>query len=333
MTHASHYDDRRSHQRKRGESRLSSQKHSITFLSRDSQQAFWIVARVIQRPDREVLVLLSQGSTNTLKIESIIRGHVIGDHICVRDGTYIGVYEQSHTLCRMKGDSDRYSLGVRREQTIATNIDTIVIVASVSQPHFQPGFLDRYLLLSEYCQIPAVIVLTKSDLALIPHDLLAPYRDILKLPIFITSSDDPDSLSSLRSYLSDKVSVFVGKSGVGKSTLTNCLLGREVATEGEVSRIDQQGRHTTTGSSLYSLPDGGYIIDTPGIRSLDFLELKHSEIRLYMSDIAKIGLSCHYRSCLHQGEDGCAIQDAIKTGLLSKARYESYIRLLNEAKK
>lgn len=187
--------------------------HQIDFLMRgESHSAHWIVARVAQRPDREILTLLALDSLESIKIDSLVRGHVIGDHICVQDGSYAGVYERAHTLSRMKGDSDRYSLGVRREQIVATNIDTIVIVASLSQPHFQPGFLDRYLLLAEYCQIPVVIALTKADLSSIPYDLLAPYRDALGLSIFVTRSDDPSSLLPLRSYLSDKVSVLVGKS-------------------------------------------------------------------------------------------------------------------------
>lgn len=140
----------------------------------------------------------------------------------------------------MKGDNDRLSLGVRREQVIAANIDVIVVVASVVDPHFQPGFLDRYLLLAEYCQIPVIIALTKTDMGAIPHDLLRAYEKDLSIQVFLTAKGVADSLLPLQSYLSDKVAVLVGKSGVGKSTLTNSLLGSQVALEGSVSRVDHQ---------------------------------------------------------------------------------------------
>ena len=225
----------------------------------------------------------------------------------------------------------------RRKLTLAANIDQVVIVASVTQPEFNYGFMDRFLLAANLNNLPFVLVLTKMDL--LPNgeaDLTDDIRDFMSIvdKVIPVSVKTGQGLERLREELAGKSSVFSGQSGVGKSTLVNALVPEAELETGEVRERDGKGRHTTTSSSLFDFPGGGYVIDTPGIRSIG---LTNGEDDMDGETLAKIFpgffdgdlFTCKYSNCKHLKEPGCSVREAVESGKLSRARYASYLRILN----
>lgn len=271
----------------------------------------------------------------------------VGDHVLLGqvnedEDSGEGVGSQKYCVVRvlprkseLKRPGPRDSF--RRKLTLAANIDQVVIVASVTQPEFNYGFMDRFLLAANLNNLPFVLVLTKMDL--LPNgeaDLTDDIRDFMSIvdKVIPVSVKSGVGLERLREELLGKSSVFSGQSGVGKSTLVNALVpGAELET-GAVRERDGKGRHTTTSSSLFDFPGGGYVIDTPGIRSIG---LANGEDDMDGETLAKIFpgffegdlFTCKYSNCKHLKEPGCSVREAVESGKLSRARYASYLRILN----
>ena len=223
-----------------------------------------------------------------------------------------------------------------KQQTLAANIDQVVIVASVTQPDFNYGFMDRFLLAANLNDLPFVLVLTKMDL--LPNgdaDLSSDIRDFLKIvdKVIPVSVKSGEGLDVLRSELVGKSSVFSGMSGVGKSTLINELVPDAELRTGDVRERDGKGRHTTTSSSLFDFPGGGYVIDTPGIRSIGLMDLEPETLaKIFPGFFEGDHFTCKFSNCKHLKEPGCAVRAAVESGKLSEARYASYVRILNSGK-
>ena len=223
-----------------------------------------------------------------------------------------------------------------KQQTLAANIDQVVIVASVTQPDFNYGFMDRFLLASNLNDLPFVLVLTKMDL--LPNgeaDLSSDIRDFMKIvdKVIPVSVKSGDGLDVLRNELLGKSSVFSGMSGVGKSTLINELVPDADLRTGDVRERDGKGRHTTTSSSLFDFPGGGYVIDTPGIRSIGLMDLEPETLaKIFPGFFESDHFTCKFSNCKHLKEPGCAVRAAVESGKISEARYASYLRILNSGK-
>ena len=223
-----------------------------------------------------------------------------------------------------------------KQQTLAANIDQVVIVASVTQPEFNYGFMDRFLLAANLNDLPFVLVLTKMDL--LPNgeaDLSSDIRDFLKIvdKVIPVSVKTGDGLDVLRNELLGKSSVFSGMSGVGKSTLINTLVPDAELRTGDVRERDGKGRHTTTSSSLFDFPGGGYVIDTPGIRSIGLMDMEPETLaKIFPGFFEDDRFMCRFSNCKHLKEPGCAVREAVESGKISAARYASYVRILNSGK-
>ena len=223
-----------------------------------------------------------------------------------------------------------------KQQTLAANIDQVVIVASVTQPEFNYGFMDRFLLAANLNDLPFVLVLTKMDL--LPNgeaDLSNDIRDFMKIvdKVIPVSVMNGDGLDVLRNELLGKSSVFSGMSGVGKSTLINELVPHAELRTGNVRERDGKGRHTTTSSSLFDFPGGGYVIDTPGIRSIGLMDLEPETLaKIFPGFFDDDHFTCKFSNCKHLKEPGCAVRAAVEAGKISEARYASYVRILNSGK-
>ena len=223
-----------------------------------------------------------------------------------------------------------------KQQTLAANIDQVVIVASVTQPEFNYGFMDRFLLAANLNDLPFVLVLTKMDL--LPNgeaDLSSDIRDFMKIvdKVIPVSVKSGDGLDVLRNELLGKSSVFSGMSGVGKSTLINELVPDAELRTGDVRERDGKGRHTTTSSSLFDFPGGGYVIDTPGIRSIGLMDMEPETLaKIFPGFFEDDRFTCRFSNCKHLKEPGCAVRAAVESGKISAARYASYVRILNSGK-
>ena len=230
----------------------------------------------------------------------------------------------------------RRSLFVRRaagtskmEQVVAANIDTVFLCMSLNND-FNLRRLERYLAATWESGAAPVVVLTKADLC---EDVSSKQAEVetitMGVPILTTSAMDTDGYGQIMPYITEGRTVaFVGSSGVGKSTLINCLLGEErLATDG--LRNDDKGRHTTTHRELLVLPNGAMVIDTPGMRELGMWDAAPG-VEQTFTDIEALAAQCRFRNCSHTSEPGCAVRAAIRSGELDSGRWRSYQKLKNE---
>lgn len=218
------------------------------------------------------------------------------------------------------------------ERVVAANVDIVVQVSSVIQPDFRPTLIDRYLIAIEQGGAQPILCVNKLDLLDeeglldLEHEL-TPYR-ALELEIVLCSALCEKGIERLRELLAGKTVVFVGHSGVGKSSLLNALDPAAQARTGEVSSAYNKGRHTTTRASLYELAGGMQVIDTPGIREFGLLDLDAQGLRLYFPDLQELAEGCRFNNCTHSHEPACAVRDAAEEDDHLAARYMTYLRLL-----
>ena len=220
----------------------------------------------------------------------------------------------------------------RGEQIIAANFDLVVLLQSLNQD-FNIRRLERYLTLVWQSGASPVVVLTKSDLTSDPNTYLLQAQTIaLGCPILTVSAKTGEGLDDLKKTLCPGMtSVFLGSSGVGKSSLVNALAGEPLMNVGEIREDDGKGRHTTTHRQLLLLPNGTILIDTPGMRELGMWDVSFG-LGESFADIEALQTRCRFRDCTHNTEPGCAIREAIENGELSQERWEGYQSLRREAK-
>lgn len=212
---------------------------------------------------------------------------------------------------------------------IAANVDQVVIVQAVRQPSFRLGLVDRFLAIARRGKMGAIVVVNKCDLEddRLIHAWTAPLEPS-GIPLVLTSAESGRGIAELRSLLEGKVSVLAGQSGVGKSSLLNALYPEASARTTDVSQFTSKGRHTTTASRLYALPGGGYLVDTPGIRTLEMHDDDEPENPADLfPEIAGEAPGCKFRDCTHSHEPGCAVKQAVARGSIHPERYRSYLRL------
>lgn len=233
-------------------------------------------------------------------------------------------------LSRVKKDSTRLDDSVGMTKNIAANINLAVIVVAAKNPPLHPKFIDRYLMILQNSGIDAVVCLNKADLKDESEErILDIYRNI-GIPVVETSSINKEGIEDLKKYLYGKQAIFVGNSGVGKSSLTNALMDSDEIRTSYISQKSGRGRHTTTTSKYYIWDDNSSIIDTPGIRSLDVSNFQAIEIQNYFQEFEDWSSKCKYSDCLHfkEPENDCLVKQGVKAGLINKNRYESYLRIL-----
>lgn len=234
-----------------------------------------------------------------------------------------------HHVLRRKSVLARQAAGSdQRGQVIAANIDTIFICMSLNAD-FNVRRIERYLTIAWDSMATPVIVLTKSDLCDdLPQKLNELSAVSMGTEVITCSSANGDGFDAVSAHVGQgKTIAFVGSSGVGKSTLINRLMGREVLATSAIREDDAKGRHTTTHRQLLLLPDGGVVIDTPGMREL---QIYTGNLSKTFEDIEEIAARCKFGDCSHQTEPGCAIRRAIETGALAQDRLESYRKLQRE---
>ncbi len=218
------------------------------------------------------------------------------------------------------------------EQVIIANPDQAVIVFAAARPEPKLGMLDRFLVIAEKQDIPPLIVVNKIDLTGLPaaRETFGLYEDI-GYPVLYTSAVTREGLDALKAALRGKISVLVGPSGVGKTSLLNAIqpgLGLAVRA---VSRATGEGRHTTTVRHMVPLEGGGYVADTPGLKALALWDIEPEELDGYFPEMRDLVPLCRFNNCSHIDEPGCAVIRAVEEGRIHPARYESYVRLRLES--
>lgn len=225
----------------------------------------------------------------------------------------------------------------RQSHVIAANIDQAFIVVSMYFPEIKLPFLDRILVTCEVYGVPATIVLNKVDMYRdIAREQIDDFRRIYEgagYRVIETSARTGEGVETLREACRDKVCLFSGESGVGKSSLIKALDPSLSPKVGRISETHLQGKHTTTFYEMYPICSGGFIVDTPGLRGFGLVDLEKEEIALYFPEMLREAQNCRFAPCTHTHEPGCAVKEAVDDGRISAERYNSYLGMLEEDKK
>ncbi|WP_022942974.1 small ribosomal subunit biogenesis GTPase RsgA [Psychromonas hadalis] len=286
-----------------------------------------VISRFGQHADIED----ENGNIERCNLRRAVKSLVTGDRVVWRAGNkdyrgITGIVEAVHPRTTVLTRPDYYD-GIK---PIAANIDHIIIVSSIA-PEFSRNIIDRYLVACEDIGITPIIVLNKSDLLdnesrqLIDNELQS-YRDIGYTVLY--SSMHGDGLDNLKAVMKDKINIFVGQSGVGKTSLLNMLLPEVEAVTAEISEGSGLGKHTTTTARLYHFPDGGDLIDSPGIREFSLWHLSPERIADSFIEFRDYLGLCRFRDCKHKNDPGCALVEAVEENKVDKARYRSFLRIL-----
>ncbi len=297
------------------------------------------------------LVIKNTGSWYTVRtedgkdIESKIKGNFRLKGIRTTNPIAVGDYVQIET--NQEGTAfiteieDRKNYIIRRASNlskqshiIAANVDQAMLIVTVNYPITTTVFIDRFLATAEAYRVPVKLVFNKIDRYNAEdreylEGLIHLYTTI-GYPCSKLCARSEEGLDLLRDELKNKITVLSGHSGVGKSTIINKLVPNAKLRTGDISEYHNKGMHTTTFSEMISLPDGGYIIDTPGIKGFGTIDMEEAEISHYFPEIFKISSNCKFGDCTHRHEPGCAVLKAVEEHYISESRYKSYLSILDD---
>lgn len=270
----------------------------------------------------------SKGQVHRCHVRANVPALVTGDRVVWCPGESLGVVVAQLSRDSVLKRPDRHGI----LKPVAANIDVVVIVIAVA-PQAHAQLIDRYLAAVEHTGIQPVLLLNKTDLINTDNeaeneDLLQPYIDI-GYRVWRASTQSAHGLDELRAALATRTSVFVGQSGVGKSSLVNALLPQANMRVGELSAGKQKGTHTTTTAQLFHFPDGGQLIDSPGIRDFALTHIERDELEHCFIEFRPYLGQCRFRDCQHESEPGCALLQAVDAGKIHRRRFDSYRHIIN----
>ncbi|MDY4411060.1 MAG: ribosome small subunit-dependent GTPase A [Prevotella sp.] len=297
------------------------------------------------------IVIKNTGSWYTVKtddgpvIESKIKGNFrlkgirSTNPVAVGDGVEIAVNPEGTAF--ITAIDDRRNYIIRKSQNLskqshilAANLDQAFLVVTVAHPETSTTFIDRFLASAEAYSVPVVLVFNKTDLL---SDDERHYQSMM-VNLYETVGYDcrqvsavtGEGIDALTALLKDKVTLLSGNSGVGKSSLLNRFIPDADARVAEISDAHDTGVHTTTFSEMMALPQGGYVIDTPGVKGFGTFDMRPEEIGSYFKEIFRFSKDCRFNNCTHTHEPGCAVRRAVEEHYIAESRYQSYLSMLQD---
>ena len=222
----------------------------------------------------------------------------------------------------------------KQSHIIAANVDMAALVATIAHPETSTTFIDRFLASAEAYRVPVLLIFNKTDLydeeeLKQMHELVALYQSI-GYKCLTCSAEKGNGIDELQAELMGKTTLLSGNSGVGKSTLLNLLVPDAEAKTAEISAAHDAGMHTTTFSQMFFLPQGGALIDTPGIKGFGTFDMEREEVSHYFREIFKTSADCRFGNCTHTHEPGCAVLQAVAEGKIAESRFNSYLSMLED---
>ena len=256
----------------------------------------------------------------------------IGDYVEVttnEDGTnwITELYDRKNYIIRRATNLSYAS------HILAANVDMAALIVTINHPKTSTTFIDRFLATCEAYRVPACLIFNKIDL-LSEEELqeLATLRQLYESLDYPTYAISAVTLQQgeLANLFKNRITLLSGNSGVGKSTLLNAIFGKDIARTGAISSAHHKGMHTTTFSEMHQWNNSSWIIDTPGIKGFGLLDIEKEEVGHYFREIFQISRDCRYSNCVHTGEPGCAVYQAVVNGDIALSRYESYLSILED---
>lgn len=306
------------------------------FTAEAARYPQWTLARVIAQHKGRYTLATEQGEcpaevSGKFRYQAATPSQypVVGDYVMVTQPAH-GGQAIIHQVLTRASTFQRTAVGVMgQSQIVAVNIDIAFLCMSLNH-NFNLSRLERYLAIAWDSGATPVILLTKSDLCEDLEEKIRAVEGVAALTdVVVTSALDEEACSKVLDYVKPGVTAsFLGSSGVGKSTLINRLMGEAVMATSEVGRLDK-GRHTTTGREMLVLPNGGVVIDTPGMREIG---VESVDLSKAFADIEELEATCKFSDCTHKKEPGCAVQQALADGRIDQRRLDSYFKLKREAK-
>ena len=297
-------------------------------------------------------MLTDEGSTVDCKVKGNFRLKgirstnpvAVGDHVTITEPTQNTIADKVHSTGDMTAFiteiADRRTYIIRKSQNLskashilAANVDQAVLVVTVNYPETSTTFIDRFLASAEAYSVPVILVFNKKDLLsedeLRYQQMMMTLYETIGYKCLAISAAKNDGVDRLVEMLQDKVTLFSGNSGVGKSTLLNTILPDANLRTSEISDAHNTGMHTTTFSEMLRLGDG-WVIDTPGVKGFGTFDMEPEEICSYFKEIFHYSKDCRFNNCTHTHEPGCAVLSAVQNHYISESRYNSYISMLND---
>lgn len=297
------------------------------------------------------LIIKNTGSWYTVKtddgriVESKVKGNFrlkgIRSTSPVAVGDYVDIIMNAEGTALISAIDDRKNYIIRKasnlskqSQIIAANLDQALLIITIKQPETSTTFIDRFLAGAEAYRVPVVLVFNKTDLL---NDDERHYQqqmvtlyETIGYPCIEISAETGMGIDQLQTLLKQKVTLVSGNSGVGKSTLINAIIPHADQRTAEISNAHGTGMHTTTFSEMIELAEGGYLIDTPGIKGFGTFDIEREELTSYFKEIFEFSKDCKFNNCTHTHEPGCAVLHAVENHYISTSRYQSYLNMLED---